>query len=63
MITGKSTIPRVFVAAVLMGQHLVTPAADADTSPFDGMWSVTLTCPPHNEDEDAKGYFHQFAGR
>ncbi len=60
MITGKSIIPKLFLAALVMGHHDVTPAADGDASPFDGMWSVTLTCPPHNEDEDAKGYVHQF---
>jgi hypothetical protein len=34
-------------------------AADAE-GPFDGKWNVTLTCPPHHEDEDAKGYVHRF---
>ena len=38
------------------------PAVAADATPFDGAWNVTLTCPPHNEDEDAKGYVHRFAG-
>ncbi len=34
-------------------------AAD-EASAFDGLWNVTLTCPPHNENEDAKGYVHRF---
>lgn len=29
-------------------------------SPFDGRWEVTLTCPPHHEDDNAKGYVHRF---
>ena len=49
-----------FVAAALLGSHHVALAAGADSPPFDGMWSVTLTCPAHNEDEDAKGYVHRF---
>lgn len=36
------------------------PPARAPT-PFDGAWSVTLTCPPHDSDEDdARGYTHRF---
>ena len=34
-------------------------AAETATS-FDGKWNVTLTCPPHHEDDDAKGYVHRF---
>ena len=37
----------------------LAPAADA-AAPFDGRWDVTLTCPPHHEDDDAKGYVHRF---
>lgn len=35
-------------------------AADAPGSAFDGLYNVTLTCPPHNEEDDAKGYVHYF---
>lgn len=48
--------------AWLMSAHFAVPPALAaeETSSFDGRWDVTLTCPPHNEDEDAKGYVHRF---
>jgi hypothetical protein len=46
--------------AAALGLHGAAPAADVDASPYDGAWRVTLTCPPHNEDEDAKGYVHEF---
>ncbi len=36
-------------------------AAESPTRLFDGVWDVTLTCPPHHEDDDAKGYVHRFA--
>ena len=40
-----------------------TQALAADVpSKFDGPWNVTLTCPPHSGDEDAKGYTHHFPG-
>ena len=29
---------------------------------FDGAWNVTLACPPHSGDDDAKGYTHRFPG-
>ncbi|MEO7337054.1 MAG: hypothetical protein ABIV63_10780 [Caldimonas sp.] len=34
--------------------------AQAEPSRYDGTWNVTLTCPPHNEDDEAKGYTHRF---
>ncbi|MCE9658464.1 MAG: hypothetical protein K8R60_07885 [Burkholderiales bacterium] len=37
--------------------------AAAQASSFDGAWHVTLTCPPHNAEDDAKGYTHRFAGQ
>ena len=37
-------------------------AAEPPSSKFDGAWNVTLTCPPHSGDEDAKGYTHHFPG-
>ena len=50
----------VFFAVAAVIAQAPTRAADADVSPFDGQWDVTLTCPPHHEDEDAKGYVHHF---
>ena len=35
-------------------------AQDAPSTAFDGLYNVTLTCPPHNEEDDAKGYVHYF---
>jgi hypothetical protein len=48
------------VAVALGGAHLRALAGGPDAAPFDGRWNVTLTCPPHNEDDDAKGYVHRF---
>jgi hypothetical protein len=47
------------LALVLAALPVLAPAADAG-GPFDGRWEVTLTCPPHHEDDDAKGYVHRF---
>ena len=39
-------------------------SAHAEPSKFDGPWSVTMTCPPHDDaDDDAKGYTHQLVGQ
>jgi hypothetical protein len=48
------------VTAALLGTWLGSPAAAQSATPFDGLWNVTLTCPPHDDDEDAKGYVHRF---
>ena len=49
---------RIVVAAALAAG---VASAGAAPSAFDGAWNVTLTCPPHNaEDDDAKGYTHRF---
>jgi hypothetical protein len=49
-------------AALLAVAGFVVPAA-AQPTPFDGTWSVTLTCSPHTgQDDDAKGYTHRFDG-
>lgn len=48
-----------FAATMLVCPH----AAHAQPTPFDGAWQVTLTCPPHNEDDEAKGYTHRFPGQ
>lgn len=48
------------VAAALLGAGTRAHAAGDDPSRFDGLWNVTLTCPPHDDDEDAKGYVHRF---
>jgi hypothetical protein len=47
-----------FALAVALASAQAT-AADQPTK-FDGAWNVVMTCPPHNEDEDAKGYTHRF---
>lgn len=40
---------------------LACGAAHAQAQPWDGAWTVTLTCPPHSDaDDDAKGYTHRF---
>ena len=42
----------------------VSVGAFALPSKFDGSWSVTMTCPPHNDaEDDAKGYTHQLVGQ
>lgn len=39
------------------------PGAFAEpATKFDGAWKVTLTCPAHSGDDDAKGYTHRFPG-
>jgi hypothetical protein len=39
-------------------------SAHAQTTRYDGAWKVTMTCPPHNgEDDEAKGYTHRFTGQ
>ena len=41
----------------------ISIGAFAQSSKFDGSWSVTMTCPPHNDaEDDAKGYTHQLVG-
>ncbi len=48
---------------VLATLTLAAPAvATAQATSFDGAWNVTLTCPPHNDDDEAKGYTHRFGG-
>lgn len=56
----RATLLLLVPMACLVG--LVTPARAADDpSPaFDGAYNVTLNCPPHNEEDDAKGYVHYF---
>lgn len=49
-------------AAIAIGVLLLVdliPAQAQDTK-FDGAWQVTLTCPPHNDEEGTKGYTHVF---
>ena len=48
---------------VLAVAALAAPGiAAAQATGFDGAWKVTLACPPHNDDDDAKGYTHRFPG-
>ena len=49
-----------FLAAAA-ASALATSAA-AQATPFDGAWNVTIACPPHSGDDDAKGYTHRFRG-
>ncbi len=60
MTSRHTVISKLTLTALFVCHHGVAAAAGTETSPFDGTWSVTLTCPPHNEDEDAKGYTHRF---
>lgn len=36
------------------------PACASDSHEFDGQWTVTLTCPPFDDDDEARGYKHEF---
>ena len=47
------------LAAALLFSHQGT-AAEA-SSAFDGNWDVILNCPPHDGEDDAKGYTHRFS--
>lgn len=52
----------IIIAAALCAA--AAAAAPSQPSRFDGAWSVTMTCPPHNgADDDAKGYTHRFAAQ
>ena len=55
-------IPHLMKSFVYIALALLGPVpAFAQESKFDGTWNVTMTCPPHNaEDDDAKGYIHRF---
>ena len=39
---------------------VASAGACAQSTPFDGAWNITLTCPPHHDADDAKGYTHRF---
>ena len=46
---------------IAIASTLVSSDVTAETTtPFDGKWNVTLTCPPYHDDDDAKGYVHRF---
>ena len=47
-------------ASALAALGLATAQAAEAPTAFDGQWDATLICPPHNEDDDAKGYTHRF---
>jgi hypothetical protein len=59
------SVSRLPIAAWLaLATTLAAPpacAAGNEPTPFDGAWEVTLTCPPHHEDDDAKGYEHHWS--
>jgi hypothetical protein len=51
--------------ALAFAAALGAPALAGAQAPatFDGAWNVTLACPPHSGDDDAKGYTHRFPGQ
>jgi hypothetical protein len=50
-------VPQLVLFALLS----MSPAlASAQATPFDGSWNITMTCPPHPDDDDTKGYTHRF---
>jgi hypothetical protein len=49
-----------FALASMAAMHARAQSPPENASPFDGQWDVTLTCPAHHEDDDAKGYVHRF---
>ena len=50
----------VWALGLVLTGLLSARAADSEASPFDGPWEVTLSCPAHHEEDDAKGYVHRF---
>jgi hypothetical protein len=58
MIEFRTRFLAVVMSAAACTAH--AQAASETPSPFDGAWDVTLTCPAHHEDDDAKGYTHRF---
>ncbi len=53
---------RVLSIAALALLAMAFPAA-AQTTPFDGSWRSTLTCPPTSQSDGAKGYDYVFSTR
>ena len=49
-----------WIAALILATSTPLALAADVGNPFDGRWDVTLTCPPHHEEDDAKGYVHRF---
>ena len=50
---------------LLLATAFLVAAQGARAEPpttFDGTWNITMTCPPHSGDDDAKGYTHRFPG-
>lgn len=58
---------RLTIVLTALSAGLFAAAASAQSptpnnAAFDGKWSVVLTCPPQNEDDDgAKGYVHRWS--
>ena len=62
--TGRPPWLGIVATSLLAAAALAAPGigtAGDTTKAFDGAWEVILTCPPHHEDDDAKGYTHRFA--
>jgi hypothetical protein len=51
-----------FALFVACSQAVAAEPPTTQPTKFDGAWNVTMVCPPHNEDDDAKGYTHRFSG-
>ena len=51
--------PRTLLAAATLALAM---GAAAQATGFDGAWNVTLACPSHSGEDDAKGYTHRFPG-
>ena len=52
---------RLQILLAIAAAAVATAAAGQGTG-FDGAWNVTLVCPPHSGDDDAKGYSQRFQG-
>ena len=49
------------LSAPILAVALLAPSLGlAQATRFDGKWNVTLTCPPTNDADGAKGYTHMF---
>lgn len=51
---------RLALVAIGMMISLAPAIGAAQASPYDGRWNVAMTCPPHPDDNDTKGYTHRF---
>ncbi|MEP6873339.1 MAG: hypothetical protein ABI887_03170 [Burkholderiales bacterium] len=47
---------------LLFAALVCSSSAYSQATKFEGAWNVTMVCPPHNDDDEAKGYTHRFRG-